>query len=354
MRKSKYIFLFLSTFFLFLFTNKVINAEEYVISELPVSEDLIYGEPLFESGLNGGVSSVPGVFSWKNENDILEAGTISQKVIFTPSNNELNAKEFEVNVTIHPRRVYLSFQNDLYKQYDGSNVLRLPEYIVNGILGSEIFVRGNLVANLDSAFVGENINVTLSGIELVGEKKNNYYLDLGGFKATVYPKFIEMFGSVKNRIDFNNHTYVSMHSVIYVNEIDVSLEKEGYKIVKEYEVKVKNDNLDIDIKDNVKVKIKIDNFNDKGLVLYNYYNQQYEELDYVYEDGYLIYKCNGLGVLVLAEEIIDYKWMFITFGIMFFILFIIFVIYIVFKLLKNKKKINKYKSLKRRKGYGDN
>ena len=249
--------------------------------------------------------------------------------------------------------MFLKFERDLYKQYDTSTSLTLPGYTINGIIGKSVYVRGTLVANLDSAFVGENINVNLNGLELVGEGKENYYLDLSSFKATVYPKFIEMFGLVKNRIDFSENTYVSMYSVIHVNEANVNLQKEGCKVVKAYNIEVKNGDNVIDIGEKVTVKVKVDNFDDEGLILYNYYNGQYEKMDYAYEDGYLIYSSNGLGIIVLCEEITDYTWMFVTFGIILFVLILVAVVYAICKLLKNRKKINKYKSLKRRKDYGN-
>lgn len=353
MRKLKFVFMFIVLFFFFLCTDNIIKAEQYVISEYPVSEKLTYGEPLFEASLIGGVSSVSGTFNWENENVVLEAGVSNQKVIFTPFNSELEIREIEIAVTVNPRRVFPKFEKSLYKQYDNSTLLKLPAYTVQGIIDKNVYVKGILSANLESAFVGENIKVNLSGLELVGDKKDNYYLDLTGFLANVYPRFIEMFGNVKNRVDFSENTYVPMHAIIHISEPTIDLKQEGHKIIKGYDIQLRNGNEVIDVKDKIKVKIKIENFDGKRISLYNYYNETYEKIDYVYEDGYLIYESHGLGVLVLSKVVIDYTWMFITFGIVLFIVLAVLLTYVSCKMWKNRKKINKYKSIKRRKNDGD-
>ena len=90
-------------------------------------------------------------------------------------------------------------------------------------------------------------------------------------------------------------------------------------------------------------------FNYKRLKMFNYYNGGYQEIDYNYIDGILIYDCKGLGSLVIAQEDYDFRLLFIILSVV--LTFVLASILIVVNV--NKNKINKYKSLKRRKDYGD-
>ena len=83
----------------------------------------------------------------------------------------------------------------------------------------------------------------------------------------------------------------------------------------------------------------------KRLKVYNYYNGVYEELNYRYDNGYIEYSASALGMLVFAQKDLSFLWVYIlVFGVMFS-----FGCTYVVKKFKNREKINKYKSLKRRK-----
>ena len=354
MKKTKYL-LIISVFLFFLFTSKAVCASEYDIIQSPVASEIVYGAPLFQSELIGGSSSEEGVFVWKNEDVILDAGVYTEKVLFIPSNDELNHMEIDVEITVKPRKIFVTFEKELKKIFDSSNKIELPAYVVKGALNEEVYVVGNLKGELESAFVGENINVTLSGIELDGIKKNNYYLDLDGFTATIYPKAIEMFGEIKNKVEFIDDMYVPMNSIIHLESCDAEFTLPDYKYIESYNIVLKNGEQIVDIDGKIKVKIKLDDAKLTGdkIALFNYYNNEYRKIDYVYEDGYLIYESDGLGSLVVFETVANYSWL-----VMIIVLAVLTVLCILLFVKKKpktriKKKINKYKSLKRSRDYGN-
>ena len=349
MKKKNALITIICMAFLFFFGASNVKALETVIEEYPIASDIVYGEPLFQSRLNGGKANVDGIFSWKNDKEILEIGTYEKTVVFSPFNQAYEEKEFLVSVVVNKRRVYIKFEDDIYKQYDGSNNISLPNYVIGGVIDKGVFVRGELTGKLESSLVGESL-ISLEGIELVGEKSFNYYLDLNNFKATIYRTSVEKFGDIKDKIEFSENTYVASDALIYVEELEGSLfDKKGYKVLNAYDIYLKSggDRIDISKKVNVKINIAQENFNYEKLEIYNYYNGAYKKIDYKYEDGYIMYTADSLGNLVFTQKIENYWWVYLSISLFIFGCFTFFVI----KSFKGKEKINRYKSLKRSKDY---
>lgn len=335
--------------FLFFFCAYKVEALETIIEEYPTSSDISYGEPLFQSKLDGGRANVDGVFYWKNEKKILEVGTYTEMVVFQPFNSDYEEKEILVDIVVNRRRVYIKFEDDIYKQYDGTTSITLPNYIVGGVIDSGVFVRGNLEGQLESSLVGESV-VNLSGVELVGAKSFNYYLDLNGFRATIYRTSVEKFGNIKDKVEFGLNTYVANDAVIYVEKVENhAIEKKGYNVYDVYDIYLKSDEERIDISDKVNVKVKIDenSLNYRNFEVYNYYNGSYQKLDFKYEDGYILYTADGLGNLVFMQKIESYWWIYVCLGVFILVCCMLWII----KSLSSREKINKYKSIKRRKDY---
>lgn len=336
----------------FLFCGERAYAKQTVINEYPEAGDIIYGQPLFMSKLNGGSVNVDGTFLWKENNLVLDAGVHEQIVVFVPNDSAYSREEISVEVNVSKRRVYLEFSEKLQKQYDSSDRLIAPSYVVRGIVDKEVYVSGNISLKLASVFVGENIDVTISGLELKGDVKDNYYLDLSGFKASVHPKFKEFFGETKDRVDFSFETLIPVNSVLKIEKnLNENLDLKNHKIISAYEVSVVSNNSVVDIEKIVHVKIKVneENLNVKRLKIYNYYDNEYKEIDYSYADGYLSYSCVGLGTLVIAQKDFNYIWLYIICGIILMGLSV----YVGVRIAVNRRKINRYRSLKRSKDYGN-
>ena len=352
MNKKKFFITILMSFFFFVFLGAQRTlALETVIIQKPEVEELSYGEPLFESQITGGEANVPGSFFWKYSTRSFEIGTYVETIVFTPTDSSYDSVEIFVNVVVNKRRVFIKFEDEIYKQYDGTDSIKMPNYIVGGILKSDnIFIRGELESKLESALIGEN-NVILSGLELVGDKAKNYYLDLSGFKATVHPRFVEKFGSIKHKVEFSSEIFVPVNSLIYVDQEDSnSLKKEHYTIKSIYDVYLMNDGSIVDVDKEVIVKIQIPqtDLKYKRLNVFNYYNGVYESVDYNYENGYIIYRASSLGKLVITQKNIDFSWIYVVSG----GVALVALLFIGTKIFSGKEKINKYKSKKRGKVYG--
>ena len=349
--KFMYIFAFVLMFFFFCNDEKAKGMYDPIIIENPTASEITYGEPLFESILTGGKANVEGVFSWKNNKETFPAGEYRRTVIFSPFDNEYNDLEVKVLVKVNKKRVYLKFEEEFHKQYDGTGNLDLPNYEVKGIIDSGVYVKGDLSAKLDGILIGRN-NVILSGIELAGDRTSNYYLDLEGVTCDVHPNYIEKFGDVKHRVDFSSDIYVPFDTLIYVNQADTNKIKiDGYSIKRAYDIYLESDNKRVAVHDPVIVKIKVDDsaFKFNRLSVYNVNNGAYELVDYEYEDGYILYKTSSLGLLVFAQKELDFTWLYIVTS----LLLVITVFVVLFRYYKGKEKINKYKSLKRSKDYED-
>lgn len=354
MKNKTFFIIFLCCMLLFFFGNDTtIKANDISILSYPSASDLVYGQPLFESKLVGGQASVEGAFKWKDEHkSLMDVGVSSQEVLFIPNDSSYSTLVMKVEVKVNKRRVYIKFEDDLYKQYDGNVTLKLPNYVVGGIIDSDVYVGGNLKGTTASVLVGNNIEVNLEGLELKGENKDNYYLDLSGFYATIHPKAIEKFGSIKNKIEFGEGIYVPVNSLIYNDKIDSSsLSKNGYSIKEIYDLYIKSSYSRVDVSGDVSVKVMVDatSLNYKRIKIYNYYNNEFQEVDYEYIDGYLYYTARGLGKIVIAQKDYNYSWIYVLVSSM-----VVIIAGVVFsKYLKDRKKINRYKSLKRRKDNGD-
>ena len=244
------------------------------------------------------------------------------------------------------------FEEDICKQYDETMKIDLPSYTVGGIRNhDDVYIRGDLVGTLESGLVAESVKVILSGIELVGEKKDSYYLDLEGFTASVHPTHLEKVVGDKNRIDFSKNVFVPVDSILYVEKIaNSNLAKKNYVIKDVYDVYLLSEEEKVDVNENIKVRIKVDesSLKFKRMKIYNYYDGKYETINgYKYENGYLVYESSSLGMIVFAQKELNFWWL----NCLIIVTIIVLDCVIAVKLLKSRKKINKYKSLKRRKDY---
>ena len=262
--KKRFIVAFICFLIAFLFCGATkIKAQDVEIVEKPIASEIIYGEPLFQSVLSGGKANMEGKFYWEDGLTVLEVGQYSQSVLFTPFNTDYAPIRIVVDVKVNKKKVGVKFEGDIYKQYDGNSSITLPNYVIEGIVDKSVYVRGTLLGELETVLIGSS-KVVLSGLELIGEKKDNYYLDLQGHVAVIYPNYVEKFGPIKNRVDFSKEIYVPLDSVLYVDKIDeVKIKKQYYDIKHVYDIYLKSNDERIEVEDEVCVKVKVDdkNFN---------------------------------------------------------------------------------------------
>lgn len=356
MKKIKFLIISFSSILLFLIIFSVnIHAEETIIYELPTAKEITYGDSLFKAELVGGSANTKGTFLWKNESEILESGIHERTVVFTPSNSNYDTKEFNLQFKVNKKKITLSFERKLQKQYDGTNTLELPNYLIKGIIDKDTYISGIASATVENILVGENIPLTITGLSIIGDHKDNYYLDIDNFTADICPKYIEKAGQEKIIFD-DNKTFMPTNSTLVIKEQQSNISKKGYSLKAYYDIHLENNHQIIDENPGkVTLKLKINNslLKSRRIHLFNYANGQYEELKYeISDDGYISYDANFLGSLVIMKKNYNFTWLYVIISLTFTTLLIV----LLTELLKNKKtnKIKKYKSLKRRKEDGNN
>ena len=353
MNKRKFIFyLALIIINFYLFNNFKISADDSLIVEKPVVSDIYYSQPLFVSQISGGTTRAEGKFQWKNGYEVFEVGEYDVVAVFTPYDTSYSQEEILLKIKVLPKRVFLKFEKELQKKYDQSDVLNVPSYIVQGIVDDSVYVSGKIAATLEKSLVAENIKVKITGLELEGEKKDNYYLDLEGYKASVHPAQLEKFAQ-KDKVEFLEETYIPVNSSFYVDELQEDKKpNDKYKFIKAYNSRIvdKVEKVDVSTKVKMKIKVKEDLNKIKRLKIFHLYNGVYEEVkEYEYKEGYLLYSGNGVGITVIVQKKPNYVWLYIIGGCVLFLGTLV----IIKNKYKNRVKINKYKSLKRSEDNGD-
>lgn len=82
--------------------NLVIDQVAPVISELPLASEITYGQSLFNSTISGGVTSVPGIFTWNDitiKPSVSDSNVTQYAVTFTP-NDSINYSSVEISLTV--------------------------------------------------------------------------------------------------------------------------------------------------------------------------------------------------------------------------------------------------------------
>lgn len=73
-----------------------------VISVLPESAAITYGECISGSAIQGGETSVEGTFAWENNEEMLSAGSYNKTAIFTPNDTKnYNSKKVKISITVN-------------------------------------------------------------------------------------------------------------------------------------------------------------------------------------------------------------------------------------------------------------
>lgn len=353
MKRNIFFTIILTSLFLFLFNCNQINAEETIIYENPIASDITYGDHLYKSELNGGLTNTEGIFLWKNEQEILKFGTHERIAVFIPHNSVYPTKEIPITLNVAKKRVYLEFEKELRKQYDESYNFNLPNYTIKGIIDKDTYVSGNAISTTKSILVGDNIPLTIEGLKIKGNNKDNYYLDLSNINITIYPKQIEKVGVPKNKITFIDDIYIPTNTSLTIENKTPATYKKGYKIITGYDIYLENGNERLkNITGTMNLKIKMDNsINLKKVHLFNFYNNNFEEIKYTINDeGYIIYNITHLGELVVMKKKIDLTGLYISIS----CLLAFAIILALIKIYQKRPKITKYKSLKRSKDYGNN
>lgn len=342
MSKNKLKFvIFIAFSFFFMFVNfTFIHASEYEANVTNL-DGLVYGNKLKDVKIEG-TSSVEGTFVFSNPDIVLDdVGEINIDIIFIPE-NEGEVKRITVTKEVVARKISIAFDTPLYKQYDGDTSLKLPNYSYVGIIDDEVSIEGELIATLSATYVSEGIGVILSGVNIIGEKSDCYYLDLLEHTARIYPSVLEKAGENATKIYLKDDVYIDIsYSLKVVKKDDKDLIDNKYTSFAKYGYEVyshNNEKLDIKGKFNISMKINESEMNKERLKLFELTKDgEYKELIYTYKDGEIKFEMDNDSYLVLSTRNIEYHFI-----ILFSMILLFSLIFVIVYRLKNSK-IIKYK-----------
>lgn len=166
------------------------NNKKIPSGTVAINGTLTYGQSLNDLAISANMvdpvtkEEVSGTIKWLNSDVVLDAGKHSVEWIFIPSdNNYATVSGFEeVDVAKKVVKATLAIEGNPTKKYDGTTSLPAQAKIVvnnvEGILENDnVQVGGQIVADYKSANAGEK-EINISGVTLVGDKVNNYQLEV--------------------------------------------------------------------------------------------------------------------------------------------------------------------------------
>lgn len=166
------------------------NNKKIPSGTVAINGTLTYGQSLNDLAISANMvdpvtkEEVSGTIKWLNSDVVLDAGKHSVEWIFIPSdNNYATVSSFEeVDVAKKVVKATLAIEGNPTKEYDGTTSLPAQAKIVvsnvEGILENDkVQVGGQIVADYKSANAGEK-EINVSGVTLVGDKANNYQLEV--------------------------------------------------------------------------------------------------------------------------------------------------------------------------------
>ena len=330
MIKNKLKFLLIMIFFSFLF---VFNCAKVRANDSQITvesiEGLVYGNKLKDAVIYGNSNGIIGEFSFYNNEMILDdVGEITLEVVFVPQDSSEVTKINYVG-TVEKRKISVVFETPIYKQYDSTDNISLPNHQYVGIVDNEVSVQGNLTGKLSATYVSEGIDVILSGVEIVGEKSNCYYLDLLEHSARIYPLVLEKSGVHETKIILDKDVYVDVGYSLKVEETEVSDKVDGkYTGFKKYSYLVySHNNVLLDVEGNFDVRMKVDEEtqNKRRMFLFELTKAgEYKQLDYSIDGDEICFSISSNSSVVFVTRDVEYHFIILFSAVLiFYLLFVI-------------------------------
>ena len=342
---KKVIFTVFISIFLFILTqtNKVCAFDDYIVDVERV-DGLIYGNAISTGEIVVKSQNIDGTFTFSHPDRILNsAGSMSVWITFIPADTERygNGISMPVSANVEKRNIEIIFNAPIYKRYDGTDSVVLPEYEYAGILYSDISenaigIVGELEAKFSGSYVAEEVGVILSGISLEGAKKDCYNLVLTGHTGRIHPAYIrDVSNSVS--IEFDENVYIDVLATVKVKkEADNKDVNKDYTSFMLYNFSVYDHNNEkLDVTGNYSVKLRIDEHliaTERLEIFELNKDNEYIKLDYTYSDGVMIFVIGADSQIVFTTRNIEYNSIFILSGILVFSF-----IFVVVNWVKNSK-----------------
>jgi fibronectin-binding autotransporter adhesin len=146
------------------------------ITTPPSASAITYGQALSSSTLSGGSASVAGTFTFTSPSTKPSAGTASQGVTFTPTDNaNYNTASTSVSVTVNQKSITGSFTAN-NKVYNATTAATVASRSLTGVESGDSVSLSGGTATFDNKNVGTGKTVTLAGATLAGNDSGNYSL----------------------------------------------------------------------------------------------------------------------------------------------------------------------------------
>ena len=335
---KKVIFTIFISIFLFFITqtNKVCAFEDY-IADVERVDGLVYGNEISTGEIVVKSQNIEGTFMFSHPDRIVNsAGTISVWVTFIPKDTATygNGVSMPVSAYVAKRNIEVIFNSPIYKRYDGTDSIVLPEYEYAGILYSDITensigVVGELVAKYSGSYVAEEVGVILSGISIEGPKKDCYNLVLTGHTGRIHPAYVR---DVSNNvsIEFDENVYVDVLATVRVKkEADNKDVNKDYTSFMLYDFSIYDHNNEkLDVGGNYSVQLRVDKhlIETERLEIFELNkNNEYIKLDYTYNEGVMVFVIKADSQIVFTTRDVEYNIIFVLSGILVFsFVFVVF------------------------------
>ena len=141
------IFLIFAVIFISIFCHaqKIEASSNYTV-EIERIDGLVYGNKYSTGQIVVKTQTIPGTFKYAFPNDIaMKTGQITIAVDFVPLDESYMGIRLFPKAIVEKRPINILFDSMIYKQYDGTDKVNLPDYIYDGILeGDDVSVVGDL------------------------------------------------------------------------------------------------------------------------------------------------------------------------------------------------------------------
>ena len=219
---KKVIFMIFMAIFLFIFTQTgFVSAQEDYTIEIESVTGLTYGDTISKGRIVIKEQSVPGEVFFQHPDRIVNtAGEYTVWVTFKPT--DVNAYGNGISIPfvadVAKKNIEIIFDSPIYKRYDGTEQVDLPQHSYIGIINNEVTVVGDLQGSFNGSYVAEEVGITLSGVVLEGEKKDCYTLVLTGHYGRIHPSYVnDVSNSVS--IEFGENVYVDVMATVNMKNI---------------------------------------------------------------------------------------------------------------------------------------
>lgn len=219
--------------------NATLSAE-YGLTMGELADKIQSKDFVLKSGDTDVTGKADGNWSAEDPNMIPAAGTASAKFLFTPNNSkEYNPAEATFALDITPKTITPKLSvKPAEKMYDGSTDLaadQKAEITLDGVIPADAGKVSATIGSIayDAADSGER-TITASGIELTGDRKDNYKLSADS--CTADGRIVPYNGEVSVQENFTSRSYTGVDQPLGESELVLTANGKPLKLDTDYTI----------------------------------------------------------------------------------------------------------------------